>query len=242
MASQGDELLRQVYGIGLDRPDAPGFSHLVRWAATARLTRLFTREFAASVAGEDPAASLIGTMPARARSWRPLARAQWLEMHTLLGGNLLSAQGDRMLMAGSVEGRFPYLDHRLIDLAARLPDHLKLRGLAGKWVLQRYARGRIPPAVLARPKFPFRAPPAWAGAAAPAWARELLSPDAIRRVGVFDPGKVQRLMAKLAGAGPVSEVDSMGITAVATTQLLPHVLAKVAPTARSLDAVVLEVA
>jgi hypothetical protein len=75
MASQGDELLRQVYGIGLDRPDAPGFSHLVRWAATARLTRLFTREFAASVAGEDPAASLIGTMPARARSWRPLARA-----------------------------------------------------------------------------------------------------------------------------------------------------------------------
>ncbi len=242
LAAQGEAVLRQVYGVGLDRPEAPGFSHLVRWTATARLARLFAPEFAAAVADEDPVATVLATMPERVRSWRPLARAQWLEMQTLLAGNLLGPQGDRMLMGGSVEGRFPYLDHRLIDFAARLPDGLKLRGLAGKWVLQRYAASRIPPAVLARPKFPYRAPPVWAGAAAPEWARELLAPEALRKVGVFDPDKVRRLLAKLGGPGPTSEFDSMGITGVATAQLLPHVLARSGPTESRVAAVSVELA
>jgi len=242
LAAQGDAVLRQLYGVGLDQPDAPGFSHLVRWAATARLSRLFSPEFAASVADEDPVATVLATMPDRARRWRPLARAQWLEMHTLLTGNLLGPQGDRMLMGGSVEGRFPFLDHRLIELAARLPDGLKLRGLAGKWVLKRYATGLVPPDVLARHKFPYRAPPAWAGAAAPQWARELLAPEAIREVGIFDPDKVRRLLAKLERPGPVSEVDAMGVTGVATAQLLPHVLSRSAPSERQVAAVLVEAA
>ena len=242
LAAQGDALLRQVYGVGLDRPDAPGFSHLVRWAATARIGRLFSTEFADAVADEDPVATVLGTMPEPARHWRPLARAQWLEMHTLLAGNLLGPQGDRMLMGGSVEGRFPFLDHRLIEFAATLPDRLKLRGLAGKWVLQRYAAAQIPASVLARDKFPYRAPPAWAGAGAPAWLGTLLAPDAVRSVGVFDADKVQRLLAKLSGPGAASEVDSMGITAVATTQLLSHVMARSAPTAAAVAEVSLEVA
>jgi asparagine synthase (glutamine-hydrolysing) len=242
IASQGEALLRQVYGVGLDRTDGPGFSHLVRWAATARLARLFAKEFAAAVADEDPVATLLATMPERARRWRPLARAQWLEMQTLLAGNLLSAQGDRMLMGGSVEGRFPFLDHRLIELAAQLPDTLKLRGLAGKRVLQRYAAGRLPASVLARPKFPYRAPPLWVGAAAPAWARELLAPEAIRQAGVFEPDKVRRLLAKLEQPGPVSEVDSMGVTGVATTQLLWHALGRGARSGGSVESVSLEVA
>lgn len=242
LAAQGDAMLRQIYGVGLDRPDAPGFSHLVRWTATARLGRLFAPEFAAAFADEDPVATVLETMPERARRWRPLARAQWLEMQTLLAGNLLGPQGDRMLMGGSVEGRFPFLDHRLIDLAARLPDGLKMRGFAGKWVLQRCAAKRIPQAVLDRAKFPYRSPPAWAGAAAPAWARDLLAPDALRGVGVFDPDKVRRLLAKLEGPGPMSEVDSMGITAVATAQLLSRVLPGRLLPADAVEAVTLEAA
>jgi len=222
LASQGDAVLRQVFGVGLEAPGAAGFSHLVRWATAGRLARLFSADFAASVADEDPPATLLATMPPRARRWRLLARAQWIEMSTLLPGNLLGPQGDRMLMAGSVEGRFPYLDHRLIDLAARLPDGVKLRGLKGKWVLRRYAASQVPAAVLNRPKFPYRAPAAsrLAGPGAPGWAQALLSPDALLRVGVFEPDKVRRLLAKLAGPGPTSEVDAMAVTAVATTQLL----------------------
>jgi asparagine synthase (glutamine-hydrolysing) len=165
-------------------------------------------------------------------------------MNTLLPGNLLGPQGDRMLMGNSVEGRFPFLDHRLIEFAARLPDGLKLRGLAGKWVLKRYATTQLPQAVLDRPKFPYRAPPAslLVGPGAPEWSRALLAREALERVGLFDPSKVERLLAKVGGKGPTSEVDAMGVTAVATAQLLPYVLAEAAPRPADVAAVALEAA
>jgi asparagine synthase (glutamine-hydrolysing) len=243
LSAQGDAMLRQVFGAGLGEPSAPGFSHLCRWNASARVLRLLSPEFAAGVAAEDPPASAVASWGEEVRGWRPLARAQVLEMQTLLAGNLLAAQGDRMLMANSVEGRFPFLDHRLIELAARLPERLKLRGLSGKWVLRRYARGLVPDVVLDRPKFPYRSPPvrALVGASAPPWARELLGPRALRDTGVFDPDKVGRLIAKLAAPRPPSEVDAMGMTAVATGQLLAQSLAPHLD-ARDLDAVRMEVA
>jgi asparagine synthase (glutamine-hydrolysing) len=146
-------------------------------------------------------------------------------MQTLLSGYLLSAQGDRMLMAHSVEGRFPFLDHRLIDFAAALPESLKLRGLKEKWILKRYAARRVPERVVRRRKFPYRAPVAsvLTGRHAPRWADALLSRDAIRHAGIFDDDKVGRLVAKLgAQTAAPSEADSQAIIAVATTQLLAH--------------------
>lgn len=243
LGAQGDAMLRHVFGEGLDAPQSPGFSHLPRWTAAGRVFRLFSPDFAASVADEDPAAAAISTLPDGARGWSPLARAQHLEMQTLLAGNLLAAQGDRMLMGSSVEGRFPYLDHRLVELAARLPERLKLRGLAGKWVLRRYARPLVPAAVLDRPKMPYRSPPAGAlvGDAAPEWAREVMSAAALRDTGIFDPDKVSRLVAKLSRPiGPVSEVDAMGITAVATGQLLARALRDAVTDLRWCDDVRLE--
>jgi asparagine synthase (glutamine-hydrolysing) len=142
-----------------------------------------------------------------------------------------------------VEGRFPFLDHRLVELAARLPVAVKLRGGEGKRVLRRVA-ARLLPAIARRPKFPYRAPAAevLTGPGAPGWAKEALSPEAVRAAGVFDPDKVARLVAKLAGSRlPVSEVDAMGVTAVATAQLLPRALAA-GPGAAEVAAVELEVA
>ena len=243
IGGQGTMLLRQIFGAGLDAPGAPGFSHLCRWAASGRVFRLFSPAFAESVADEDPPAAALASLGEDFPRLPPLGRAQALEMSTLLAGNLLSAQGDRMLMGHSVEGRFPFLDHRLVELAARLPERLELRGLRGKWVLRRYARGLVPASVLDRPKIPYRAPTVrtLTGEAAPRWAQELLSPEALRDVGLFDPAKVARLMAKVAGSGPVSEVDAMGMTAVATGQLLARSLVPLAD-ARALDAVRLEAA
>ena len=65
-------------------------------------------------------------MPPGSESWDPLARAQWLEMTTLLPGYILASQGDRMLMANSVEGRFPFLDRDVVELANGLPSRHKL--------------------------------------------------------------------------------------------------------------------
>jgi asparagine synthase (glutamine-hydrolysing) len=245
LGAQGDAVLRHVYGIGLEDPSAPAFSHLVRWSASGRLLRLLAPAFAAGVADEDPAATAVAALPARVLGWPALARAQYLEMQTLLAGNLLCAQGDRVLMASSVEGRYPFLDHRLVELAAALPRRLKLRALAGKWVLRRYARPRVPEAVVSRPKMPYRAPPArvLVGDAAPGWAREALASSALRDVGVFDAQKVGRLVEKLAGGRtPASEVDAMAITAVATVQLLARAVARPEVDERAAGAVRVEAA
>jgi asparagine synthase (glutamine-hydrolysing) len=219
----GTEVLGQGFRGGL-QASAPAFSHEIRWAASGRVLRFLAPELAARVADEDPVATVISGMPQRVREWRPLARAQWLEMSTLLAGYLLTAQGDRMLMGHSVEGRFPFLDHRVMELAALMPDRVKLAGLDEKRVLKRFAAGRVPQAVLERKKFPYRAPvaAALAGPKAPGWARELLSRDSVLDLGLFDHTRVDLLVRKLAtrGPAPVSEADAMAITAVATGQLL----------------------
>ena len=223
ISEQGDELLAQFFGIGLDRPNDPLFSHLPRWIASGRTLRFLSSDFAERAAAEDPMASVLASLPDRVRTWRAMSRAQYLEMQTLLSGYLLSAQGDRMLMAHSVEGRFPFLDHRLIDFAAALPEGLKLRGLKEKWILKRYAARWIPERVVRRRKFPYRAPIAsvLTGRHAPRWAETLMSRDAIRQTGIFDHEKVGRLVAKLGvQATAPSEADSQAIIAVATTQLL----------------------
>ena len=223
LGPQGQELFRQFFGVGLDRVDDPGFSHSPRWSASGRIFRFLDTEYAAGVAAENPVASLVASLPKSVLGWTPLARAQYLEMRTLLAGYLLSAQGDRMLMAHSVEGRYPYLDHRVIEFAATLPARLKLRGLREKWLLKRYAARWVPPSILERTKYPYRAPitAALVGPEAPPWTRTLLARDAIRGVGVFDEAKVARLIAKIAAhPDQASESDGQAIMAVATTQLL----------------------
>lgn len=241
LASQSAPMLRQFYGIGLDAPGAADFSHQIRWTNSGRVGRFFSDDLLGRVRGHDPGSDLIASLPPRVLSWRPLARAQYIEMQTLLTGYLLSAQGDRMLMGNSVEGRFPFLDHRLIELAARLPERLKLRGLTEKHVLRRIAGGRLPARVTQRVKFPYRAPIAEAlvGIDAPANIRQLFDPDAIDRVGVFSGEKVRRMAAKLSTAAtPPSEADNMALMAVASTQLLADAFfSPAAVRAEHLDAV-----
>ena len=223
ISEQGDELIAQFFGAGLDRPNDPGFSHLPRWSASGRTARFLSAELSERTAAEDPVASLVSSLPERVHAWKPLSRAQYLEMRTLLSGHLLSAQGDRMLMAHSVEGRYPFLDHRLIEFAASLPESMKLRGLAEKWILRKYAERWVGARVLRRRKFPYRAPVAsvLTGAGAPPWAELLLSRAAVERRGIFDADRVERLVAKLVRqkAAP-SEADSQAVMAVASAQLL----------------------
>jgi asparagine synthase (glutamine-hydrolysing) len=225
VANQGPHLIREFYGIGLDEPDALDFSHRIRWSNSGRVARFLAPALLDEVRGHDPMEALYASIPDDVRGWRPLARAQYLEVRTLLSQYLLSSQGDRMLMAHSVEGRFPFLDHRFADFSARLPDWFKLRGLTEKYLLKKYARGRVPDAVLDRPKYPYRAPisEALTGDGAPAWSRELLTREAIDAIGIFDGTKAARLVAKLAGRGGTpSEADNMALIAVATTQLLAN--------------------
>ena len=229
LSAQSPDMLRQFYGIGLENPGALEFSHLIRWTNSGRITRFLSPAFREKVAGFDPVAEFLRAVPDAVRRWRPLARAQYLEIRTLLSGYLLSSQGDRMLMSNSIEGRFPFLDHRLLELSARLPDALKLKVLNEKYLLKRYARRLLPSIVTEREKFPYRAPVAEAlvGPRAPRWSVELLARGAVDEVGVFDGAKVEKLAARLSGrdAAP-SEADNMALAAIATTQLLARAFDK----------------
>ena len=223
LSKQSPQMIREFFGVGLDAPEALDFSHLTRWRNSGRVSRFLSSGFVEGLGGHDPVQALFDSTPEEVRRWRPLARAQYLEVRTLLSQYLLSSQGDRMLMANSVEGRFPFLDHRLAEFSARLPDWLKLRGLTEKYLLKRLAKGRVPPQVVSRTKFPYRAPVAEAlvGRQAPAWSQELLTREAIDAVGVFDGRKVEKLLQKLKGSStPPSEADNMALVAVASTQLL----------------------
>lgn len=220
---QNASLTRAFYAAGLDTPGHPAFSHIPRWRTTSRIWRFFSRDFADQVEDHDPLTAVLGQLPPGFATWRLLARAQHLETELLLSGYLLSAQGDRMLMGHSVEGRFPFLDHRVVELAATLPDELKLRRLEEKAVLRRVADGLTPGSVLRRPKLPYRAPVAEAlmGPGGLSWAPRVLNRDAVDHVGIFDGAKSEQLFAKLRGRSLApSEADNMALMAVASVQLL----------------------
>ena len=222
VSKQSPQLMRQFFGVGLDQPSAADFSHRIRWTNSGRISRFLSRSFVDALDGWDPVTAFLSELPSAITSARPLARAQLLEARTLLSQYLLSTQGDRMLMANSVEGRFPFLDHRIAEFAARLPDWMKLRGLREKLIVRRLAKGRVPPQVATRTKFPYRAPIAEAllGPCAPTWAKVELSRDAIDDVGVFDGTRVEKLIERLASTPAASDADEMALVAVASTQLL----------------------
>jgi asparagine synthase (glutamine-hydrolysing) len=172
--------------------------------------------------GYDALAELRERLPPEFSGWHPLSQEQYLETAYLLPGYILSSQGDRVAMAHSVEGRFPFLDHRVIEFGARLPPRLKLRALREKHIL-REAAGRLLPATIAnRPKQPYRAPDSqsFAGPQAPAITAEMLAPDRISALGLFEPRAVEKLVRKCSTGSFVGFRDNMAFVGILSTQIL----------------------
>ncbi len=227
-------LAREFFGRGREGFAAPGFGHQTRWGSTATLQRLFAPEVRREAQRVNVVERLLATLPPEFGRWPPLAQDQYLEARTLLSGYLLSSQGDRMLMAHSVEGRFPFLDANVVELANALPPSYKLCGLDEKHVLKRAAAGLVPDEVVRRPKQPYRAPDAlsFVGASQPEWVREVVRGDAVAAAGVFDPRAVERLWRKCEAAGGAeqfSNADNMALVGVLSTGLLHEQLVRRAP-------------
>ena len=217
---QGDAYLREFFGQGLSNPNDPFFSHQPRWMTTAQCKLFWSPEFAARVSG-NAIERLRATLPADLPRWHPFNRAEYLEAMTLLPSYLLSSQGDRMLMANSVEGRFPYLDHRLIAFANALHPSIKMKVLREKYLLREAMRKSLPPSILARHKQPYRAPDAAAflGDRTPDYVNELTGREALTRYGYFDADKVGRLIAKLRRSRTPTARDNMAFVGILSTQL-----------------------
>ncbi len=222
LQAQSSAYLAAFFGMGLGRAEDPLFSHLPRFGAAARARLFFSEGMRAHLAGYDPLDELREGLPVEFRYWHPLHQAQYLETAYLLPGYILSAQGDRVAMAHAVEGRFPFLDHRLVEFAAGLPPEFKLKGLREKHILRRSMAGRLPPAIVGRPKQPYRAPDSssFFGPHAPGYAAELLSRRAVAEAGYFDPEAVGRLARKCQIAGGLASIrDNQALVGVLSAQL-----------------------
>ncbi len=208
---------------GMEHLAQPYFAHLPRWSTTGRTARFFSASMRESLGDWDPRSAILETLPADIAKWVPMGRDQYIEAHTLMTGYLLCSQGDRMAMAHSVEGRFPFLDHRVIEFANRLPPQLKLRGLAEKYLLRKSMRGLLPESVRSRVKQPYRAPDSasfFEGGRPVDYVAHLFAPASIASAGYFDPAATAKLYEKCRAGRAIGFADNISFVAILSTMLL----------------------
>lgn len=221
--AQGLIYLKNFFGVALDQPESPFFSHFTRWQTTAQCKTFFSDRLTERLKG-DAVERLAERLPSDIGRWHPFNRAQHVESRTLMAGYLLCAQGDRMLMANSVEGRFPYLDHRVIEFANSLHPRHKMRVLNEKYLLKLSTGRYLPRQIVKRHKQPYRAPdiPAFFSGGRTEYVDAMLSSETISRYGYFDPEKVQRLHQKVRKGRAIGYKDNMAFVGILSTQLWHH--------------------
>ena len=214
---------RTFFGQRLEEVDHPFYAHLTRWTTTRGLFKLLSPDWLAQLSRAAPEADLERLLPPAFSRWNALARDQYVEVKTLLEGYLLCSQGDRVALAHSVEGRVPFLDHRLIEFVNGLDPRFKLRGLREKRLLRRALVNDLPASILGRVKQPYRAPDSRCffrnGEPLP-YVRELLSATNVRRSGYFRAEGVERLLEKCRDGRALGAGDNMAFVGVVSTLLL----------------------
>ena len=218
--------LHLFFGYKLTEIDHPAYSHLLRWRNGAGLCRLFSSEWLGEAQGFRPVEEYSDSIADALRPLSSLAKAQYVESDLFLPGYLLSSQGDRMSMANSVEGRYPFLDHRVVSFCHALPDHYKIRGLNEKFLLKRMMHSRLPGQIINRPKQAYRAPAANTSLLSESLCESLLSESAIKASGIFDHEMVKRVLERIRNNASFNELDNMAINALLTTQLCHSLFSK----------------
>lgn len=222
LKQQSPEYLARFFAFGAGALDDPLYSHRPRFRSTAAAKLFFSAALRQEIGDYDAAADLAAQLPADFRRWHPLHQAQYLETAFLLPGYILSSQGDRVMMANAVEGRFPFLDHRVVAFAAGLSPDAKLNGLREKHILKQAARGLVPAAIIDRPKQPYRAPDSevFAGPETPAYLDAVLSPERLAESGLFNVQAVGKLKEKVLKGQVTGFRDNAAFIGILSTELL----------------------
>jgi asparagine synthase (glutamine-hydrolysing) len=150
---------------------------------------------------EEPPEGFARLVRDDASALDPLDAALALELETRLPSWILVIS-DRSAMANGVEARVPFLDHRVVELAAAIPPGIKMRGIREKAVLRDAVEDLLPRSIVRRTKRPFVVPIRdwFFGPGAPAFVERELSPGSLRDAGLFAPEVVARLRRRLAAA------------------------------------------
>jgi asparagine synthase (glutamine-hydrolysing) len=220
--SRSSAFLFAFFKDGLREVEEFDYSHAIRWKNTSRIKRFFSQNFQHEVTTLDTTVDPILEYPEDFDDMDGLSRSQYLEVTTFLSQYLLSSQGDRMSMANSVEGRYPFLDHRVVEFCNHLPAHLKLNGLNEKYLLKQLAKEWLPEEIWRRPKTPYRAPirRSFIDGSKDTYVNELLSDKTVSDFGIFNPKSVHQLIRKAAQGRRFSETDDMALVGILSTHLL----------------------
>jgi len=160
----------------------------------------FTPEEQTELLTAEALAATNGDIYAQARQFADecdsddlVTRMQSVDTRLYLAEDILT-KVDRASMAVSLEVRAPFLDPRVAEFVASLPGNYKLRGQKTKYILKKAVKELLPPFVTKRPKKGFGVPVAeWLKVKLRPVARDLLSPERVRRAGVFNPNYIARL-------------------------------------------------
>jgi len=201
--------------------DDPFYSHRLRWGNKNYLCGFLHPDVLKQVADYDPVDDLRGRLDGYINAYDPLTRAHFLEAHIFLASYLLSSQGDRMIMSHGVEGRYPFLDKRVIEFANRLHPSLKLKMLNEKWLLKNAFAELLPDEVVKRNKQPYRAPVKDSFLSNKQLIEKWCSNKKLNNTIIFDKQKVDMLEKKIfQNKSSVSSREEMAITAIITTEML----------------------
>jgi asparagine synthase (glutamine-hydrolysing) len=219
--TQADAFWLRFFQQGLSQTDDPYYSHRIRWNNTCHIRKFLSSDLKAQMPSEaETFADLEAHLNPNRSHWHPLCRAQYLELALFMPGYLLSSQGDRMMMANSVEGRVPFLDHRLVEFAATIPPKYKIRGLDEKFVLKEAFKDLLPPSIVNRPKRPYRAPILDSFSDRASEASHALEPETLAKSGYIDVELFTSLRQKAEKRGAIGERDEMAVAFIASLQLL----------------------
>ncbi len=215
-------ILKMFFGYKLSETSSPIYSHLLRWNNTSRINNYLSKGYKEVIENYNPVSEIEKQLEDKLEGYDYLTKAQWIELNFFMSKYLLSSQGDRMAMANSVEGRYPFLDHRVIEFCMKLNPDLKLKGLNEKYLLKNMMKGRLPESILNRSKQAYRAPirSAFFSEEMPVYLKDMLSEERITDFGIFNPEFVNQLKKKMELNKQVSEIDNMAITAILSTQIL----------------------
>lgn len=190
--------------------------HGVSWLQTQSalfgpLAQLYSDDFRERFSNTDAYREFYDRLSPRAlNGWEPVNRSLYMVAKSSLPNVVLTSLGDRMEMAGSLEGRPPLLDHQVIEAACRLPVNMKVRGATEKYALREAMRPYVPQAVLDRKKQYFRAPPASESPQSKLYEmiNDVLSGPALSNVPFFEPRKVRALLATLPSLSPAQRASA----------------------------------
>ncbi len=176
-------------------PRVDSRASILRWSSyfsASQRQALWKDEYWRGLCADNAEALLIEAFEKADGSF--MDRTLYADVHTYLPGDLL-VKADRMTMAASLEGRSPFLDHEIVEWAARLPDSLKLRGTSGKYLLRKAFDNYLPAQVKSHRKQGFGVPLAsWFRGPLSDWSRALLlSPESPLQTW-FDEGAIRALI------------------------------------------------